>query len=479
MPDETPPANPFFSDEPPRTMEREEVEKLLRGGIDGVKEFNRRRASGWMLGDLKGINLEKESCAFLDGNKVFAADLRGAKLRDGTFSGAYLLYTNLSGADLSGANFSDTLLLQVNLSGADLVSANFTGAKLTGANLTGAKLLHADLSGAHLFGANLSGANLRNANLSGANFWMANLSGARLLHANLSSARLLRANLSGAQLGHANLSGAQLWHANLSDAGLHVADLTDADLRESVGLRLDDTMNRNARFDANARDPWSVLRRAYTGPSLLFRLVPMAAYFALLASRAAFWAGFGRAEQRAAEAIAAGANHAVKMPAGQAIAGAAHESMNWMTNHMVSRSVLSVVLGVDGGWLIAALTAALVLYNVMLYFISRAVSAMRDAEERSGYSPAWRVEKPPTPDLAEDSVRKWSLAAPRWAVGAAERWLTGFRGTRHVSAIRRWLIGYQWCWQMHQIMQPLLWASIFAAAWRVFGWLATEVRMPV
>jgi hypothetical protein len=108
-------------------MDRDEALKLLRGGPDGVAEWNRRRQSGDPLPSFSG------------------ADLSGADLR-----AADLSLTNLSGADLSEAN-----LLGANLSGADL-----NGAGLSRANFSGANLAEANLSGASCRGTTLADVDL-------------------------------------------------------------------------------------------------------------------------------------------------------------------------------------------------------------------------------------------------------------------------------------------------------------------------------
>ena len=81
-------------------MDRDEALKLLRGGEEGVAEWNRRRSEGEEIPDLSG------------------ADLRGADLR---------------GADLSYAYLVEAKLLRANLSSANLTKADLRGADLRGA----------------------------------------------------------------------------------------------------------------------------------------------------------------------------------------------------------------------------------------------------------------------------------------------------------------------------------------------------------
>lgn len=117
-----------------------------------------------------GVNWQR--CAF-DGLDLRGADLKQARLRDGSF-----FRTDLSGADLSGINgyrakFVNAVLREANLSGAKLSSADFTKADLTGASLA-----QADLRRSRFYSANLRNADLSGARLKGADFSRAELSGA-------------------------------------------------------------------------------------------------------------------------------------------------------------------------------------------------------------------------------------------------------------------------------------------------------------
>jgi hypothetical protein len=96
-------------------MDRHEAIRLLRGGLDGIREWNQWR----------------RQCEEIPG---------------------------LSGVDLSGAILSEVDLSEVVLRGAD-----FHGADLRGADLRGARLSEADLSEADLRGADLRGARLSEA----------------------------------------------------------------------------------------------------------------------------------------------------------------------------------------------------------------------------------------------------------------------------------------------------------------------------
>jgi hypothetical protein len=109
-------------------MDRDEALRLLKGGRDGVKEWNRRREAGEPTPSLSSADLS-------------GADLRGADFHKSLLFRAILRSANLSEADLGGA-----VLVNADLSGAVLNEADLGGADLTAAKLNGTHLSGADLS---------------------------------------------------------------------------------------------------------------------------------------------------------------------------------------------------------------------------------------------------------------------------------------------------------------------------------------------
>ena len=131
------------------------------------------------------------------GNEVFQQDDRDvAKLHErgcpprcarGDYSGWAIAHQHMPWADFADADLSGAMLLDGNFTG-----ASFCGAKLSRAQLTFANLQQADLTEADLRGVILTGARLRRAHLRGAN-----LEGAQLQRADLTDALLDGANLQG------------------------------------------------------------------------------------------------------------------------------------------------------------------------------------------------------------------------------------------------------------------------------------------
>jgi hypothetical protein len=99
-------------------MDRDEAIRLLRGGEDGVREWNERRGRDEEIPDLRGAVLFGADLrkAYLSEADLGGADLRGAHLRGADLRGAHLRGARLSGADLSSATCGDTSFGNVDLS---------------------------------------------------------------------------------------------------------------------------------------------------------------------------------------------------------------------------------------------------------------------------------------------------------------------------------------------------------------------------
>jgi len=215
-----------------RRMDFDVAIRLLTGGEEGIREWNRRVSAGDRLPSLRGVNLGDSDLADtgLEHAQLAGANLSGADLADARLSGADLRHTNLTEADLSDAEMICTDLTEADLRLADLSGADLGGASMPGADLRDAVLEGADLSNANLAGADLENADLEAACLHEASLVTANLRNACLREVDLSRARLTGANLSFADLTQADLSDADLRGADVSAALLARADLSRADL---------------------------------------------------------------------------------------------------------------------------------------------------------------------------------------------------------------------------------------------------------
>jgi hypothetical protein len=193
-------------------MEPEDAIKLLKGGEEGIAEWNRRREYREWIPTLE--------------------------------------QTNLSDADLSRADLSKVNLNYANLSGACLALANLSDVDLSDANLR-----EADFYAARLTRANFSGANLSRAKFAGGNLVAADLSRARLDGATLSFAELRGANFNDADLGAADFSGAKCGFTIFASV-----DLSDAEGLDSVRHEFPSTVGIDTLFRSRGRIPGAFLR---------------------------------------------------------------------------------------------------------------------------------------------------------------------------------------------------------------------------
>lgn len=230
--------------------------RLLRGGENGIREWNEKRADLFGLelpfvdlshamlrgADLSGCNLE--------GANFVGSDLRGANLSKADCDKADLSNTQLDDALLFGTSFREAKFHNTKLSpqqiadsllllGADFSDHDFSGWDLHGLNLSKVNLSRANLNAANLENADLSdatlvGADLRGALIRGANFSKVKLSGMDLSGRDLRGCSFVRALLINCNFGHSNLQKADCDNANLKGAILVNTDLTDATLRGAV-----------------------------------------------------------------------------------------------------------------------------------------------------------------------------------------------------------------------------------------------------
>ncbi len=313
-----------------------------------------------------------------------------------------------------------------------------------------------------LYLCNLEKANLQGADFRGAKLWGAHLEAAHLFEARLEGVDLAGAHLEGATLVDGQLQKARLCGANLRKANLTNVDLTGADLRGVEGMRLDATIVRDARFWPRDRDPWSVLRRGYTGPKLLFNLLFLVAFLLPYAVKTAGWVMVNRTQdelslgvkrlESATDQLEA-EEHAAAKPI-RSVLTAIKERLPMEGNDGWRESrVWRLVLGVDKGvpyWLTAVL---LIAYNILRAFLTWCVGPMRDEEERSGHTPRlWR-----DPFARLRAIRGWR---------AAVRWWDS------------WFEAYGWLYRLHRVAAGLLLVAIASFLWHAANWLILPVWIP-
>jgi uncharacterized protein YjbI with pentapeptide repeats len=290
--------------------------------------------------------------------------------------------------------------------------------------LSGAYLMSHDLRGAALMIANLAEADLRAAKLSDANLY-----GANLTRANLGAAELTRTNL-----GDAHLVKTNLQHAKLSQAKLERANLEEAILIDALDVRLDANLIRNARFSPYAKDPWSVLRRSYTGSRFALHLLLLLAFVIPYLIRAVTWVGANEAQVMilsTANKLEDFANNIkTDEPRKSALI---HEIASELSKPCLSRNcketaVWRILTALDREPQYWILVMALWLYNLSRGILTWRVSPLREEEERSGYCPRYRRKD-----------------------------------------------GYGWLIPLHKTVQALIWVAVTSVLYHAWDWLSRPV----
>jgi uncharacterized protein YjbI with pentapeptide repeats len=279
-------------------------------------------------------------------NPEIRPDLKGLDFTDPVFRSTSLWIKDGQRVSILGIDLSHTLCLNANFSGANCRNANFSDAMCDQANFSDAYCYRTNFSDAFCYKTNFSGANCSWSNFSGA---ICSLS-----------------NFSGANCGRANFTGANCFASNFSATILHRADFSQTEVLAVNPLPLDSTIIRDTQFSPNAYDRWSVLRRAYTGPAMLFNFVFMLLFFApVIAKALGLWA-FGQV-QSGLECSAEAVIPCRTVPVWEILFGF-HEPLSL-------------------GNVMPGLTVGLIIYQFWRFNLTRKVSLMRDAEERSGVSP--------------------------------------------------------------------------------------------
>ena len=254
--------------------------------------------------------------------------------------------------------------------------------------------------------ANVARTDLSKAHLGGAAFQKANIA-----RANLSGADLRGAQLNEARLNNVDLTGANLSHADFTDASVRWADMSNCELFDTPSLEVDSTRIVHARFSPRAMDKWSVLRRTYTGPKLAINLLFVALFFIpLIVKGAALW-GLSILQEPATNVSSGDQPSTQSSISIEVVCSTSGDGAVKVTLHpqeirvgevratsplrewsikCQSMPAWQMLLGFGGpyGHFMPTLTVLLVLYQIARFLMTNQISLMRDAEERSGVSPA-------------------------------------------------------------------------------------------
>ncbi len=295
----------------------------------------------------------------------------------------------------------------------------------------------------------------------------------------------------GAEFNHVALPGADLAHVSLKGVSIEDARFPNADLRHVENLLLSGQDIRGARFAIQAKDPWSILRRKYTGPAFLFHVMLLMAFVGGYAAKAAMWIAVNRVQTvglqateqlhgtatQAAEAMHDDAQKtATSHPhvadavekVGEKVGERFDETISKLpqsvapTGDEPEYSVFEVLLSGDGPLWMTLLAIALLGYNGERYIVTRHVAELRDEEERSGFAPDW-IARPP-PITGPSSKASW-----RKPIQLCRRWRELFNAQQ---------AGYHWAYRRHcYVLRPLVVVAIVAFGFHLVKWLCLPVYL--
>ncbi len=148
--------------------------------IDDFRMWESEEAAFRTVGNIKRLNrhrifnIDLVNCHLSKTNLNYVI-LKGANLNNANVSNSNLIQANFESSRMNRANFENSNLNQVNLRRSFASGANFRDANMIKANLENAFLIKADFNNAFLMEANLNGANLTGTNFDFANLYKADL----------------------------------------------------------------------------------------------------------------------------------------------------------------------------------------------------------------------------------------------------------------------------------------------------------------
>lgn len=260
--------------------------------------------------------------------------------------------------------------------------------------------------------SNFTGINFDLTDLDGATFDGVRLEKATFVQASLKNTDLIGCYLDGANFSSANLSGASLSYAKVNGAIFSGANLSNADLTNCEGLRFDDTNILHARLNPRpgnfwqrlnpwfifnpVTDPWSELRREYTGPNFLLTLLLLVAFLFPYIFQIAVWRGVNLTQNFLETSLIKIEDEYQRLVSQNLIAvpntleptiDGLRRLDSCLAETCINYKVWQLLIGWHQGWMFTLLTLTIIIYNVIRFYLTQTVSAYRDEEERSGYTP--------------------------------------------------------------------------------------------
>jgi len=344
------------------------------------------------------------------------------------------------------------------------VRSNLSDTRLCSAHIREVNFYGADLQRANFSNANSGQAKYGSAKLQNSIFYNANLEGAVFTSASLQNTSFNQVNLQHANFSFANLQDARFSGSNLKHTNLKAANLQGADLRGANNFRLDACFIKDAKFEPKSKDPWSVLRRTYTGPKLIYVMLGLVAFALPYIAKVGLWSLINRVQKYTSESD----KFLGSRIKAQEISGALLSKVDVSTDNITAVTrclsdnctaypVWKLIFAVDQDPLVLGfisvplwfLTVTMISYNLLRGVLTYLIATMRDEEERSGFSPAWSKKK----------IKQNKYVEPK-------------------PYEIEWWFGYQWLYYAHVFVTLLGCIAILAFMINGWCWLSQPIYLP-
>ena len=274
---------------------------------------------------------------------------------------------------------------------------------------------------------------------------------------------------------------------------MYRANLEQADVRAATGLLFDENRVVGMRIEGSAPDPWSVLRRNYTGPWFFIHLMLLGVFFAPYVAKALYLDVTSRSQEWLVEEFE---TLETRLPDVEVLRDYGEELKRRFRDELVQRPAWWVLLGVHKGVVPLLFALVVIFYNALRAYLTLSVSSLRDAEERSSTTPRLAeyygachpLSAKPLPAIGE-IIRTWwkhpwelGLIDPRrWAKRIRERLRPEtVRSHTHSQYTERSFVECLGLYRLHRVTNVLLYVALVAIGFNTLDWvMTTRIWVPI
>ena len=231
--------------------------------------------------------------------------------------------------------------------------------------------------------------------------------------------------------------------------------LNKTNLQHTSGLLFDFNAIDRVNIEGNSKDPWTTLRRTYTGPKYFLNLLLSVAFFIPFLFKAVYLSVVSTTQSTLIEFTE---NLKAKSDEIFVLREAITQSLNSFESSREEIWAGLVLIGWSDGPFWTLLTAIVILYNLIRAYLTSKVSSLRDAEERSKISPT----------LGQYYGNYHPLSNVPFGIPALRVFFTKDKKTMFQDPLAR--IGL---YRLHQLAKVLYWFALIALVYNLFHWLFT------